>query len=39
MTPARKSRLPWWSLAIPVVACALPGFAPGGAAGKDKVNG
>jgi len=39
MTPARRSRLPWRSLAIPVVACALPGFALGGAAGKIKVNG
>ena len=33
MTPARKSRLPWWSLAIPIVACALLGFALGGMSG------
>src|SRR5512141_607381 len=33
MTHARKSRLPWWSLSIPVVACALLGLALGGAAG------
>jgi len=39
MTHARKLRLLWWSLSIPVVACALPGFALGGAAGKIKVNG
>ncbi len=38
MTHARKSRLPWWSLAIPIVACALLGLALGGAAGKFKVN-
>jgi Ca2+:H+ antiporter len=33
MTHARKSRLPWWSLAIPIVACALLGFALGGVSG------
>jgi len=38
MTYARKSRLPWWSLAVPVVACALLVPALNGAAGKIKVN-
>src|SRR5215204_3364551 len=33
MTHARQSRLPWWSVAMPVVACALLGFALGGTAG------
>jgi len=39
MTHARKSRLSWRSLSVPVVACALPGFTLGGAAGKIEVNG
>jgi hypothetical protein len=39
MTHAHQFALSWWSLSVPVVACALPGFALGGEAGKDKVNG
>ena len=38
MAHAQISRLPWWSLAVPIVPCALLGLALGGAAGKFKVN-
>ena len=38
MAHAPISRLPWWSLAVPIVACALFGLALGDAAGKFKVN-
>ncbi len=33
MASNNTSRLPWWSLAVPIVACILLGFAVGGAAG------
>jgi len=39
MTHPHQLRLLWWSLSAPVGACAPPGFARGGVAGKDKVNG
>ena len=39
MMHARKLQLPWWRLSVPVVACALPGFALSRAASKGKVNG
>ena len=38
MAHAPISRLPWWSLAVPIVARALLGLALGDAAGKFKVN-